>query len=315
MIRAAIALTVALGFAGAVTTEAANVGVGFGERLMSLTSARQAGTGGVSLEDNWRRGDLLETGTVLLPPGLRWYGIGYQGGVGSTLRLGIEGFGFSAPSITRTTENPDGTYGRTEGTVDALEWGGRAVGQLTLLEAGDWLVGGLGRLSGLMEQSQGLRRTGGLGLELGGQARYALKPGRALIFWGLAGPLGRSAQRLFAYQVTLGTGLLAGLPIGVLGGPEGYAIGADAQFLGEGLFDSGIGGVYWFGRIDQPGFTFFLRAGARCAPHTAQLVQPRGGLGLLWRQMNGFGLQYDYTIAPIGELGFFHYAGLALRLQ
>jgi hypothetical protein len=99
-----------------------------------------------------------------------------------------------------------------------------------------------------------------------------------------------------------------------MGGPEGFAIGGEGQWLTDGLMQGGAGVVYWFGRLNEPGFTFFVRAGARYAERSAAEIQPRAGIGLLWRSGNNWGVQFDYAAVPIGELGIYHYATIGVRL-
>jgi len=293
--------------------EAANVGSGFGESVLVLTSARQAGSGGIALEDPWRRGSIIEANSVLLTSGLQWFGGGYQGGLGSTLRLGGEVFVFSPPASVRTFENSDGTFGGNQGTVSAPEWGGRLLGQFSILNTGGWKVAALGRVSGLIQQLPDSSNSG-FAIEAGGQGQLGLGGGRFLTTWALAGPLGRGAGLGYAGQVTGGAGLMAVVPKGLLGGAEGYAIGAEGQWLTEGLMHGGVGGLYWFGKLNAPGATFFLRAGLRYAAQSAQVYQPRGGLGVLWRTKAKWGFQFDYAVVPIGELGMYHYATVGMRL-
>jgi len=302
-----------LSLAVALEAHAANVGGTFGESMLVMTSARQAGTGGVALEDPWRQGSLVEANTILLTSGLRWFGLGYQGGLGQAMRIGGEALAFSTPGSARTLENGDGTYGGRQGTVSAMEWGGRLLGQLSILDTGDWKVAALGRVNGLFQQLPDSTNSG-FALEAGAQGQKSLGTGRYLTTWALAGPLGEGAGHGFAAQVTAGAGLLAGYPSGMTGGAEGYALGAEGQWLVEGLAHGGIGGLYWFGRPNEQGVTFFLRGGVRYAAESAQVIQPRGGLGFLWRTGNQWGIQFDYAIVPIGELGMYHYATIGLRL-
>ncbi len=96
---------------------AANVGAGFGESQLALVSARQAGTGGIALEDPWRQGSLVETATMLYVPGPRWVGLAGQGGVGPWLRVGFEGSLVEGPSAPRTLEYADGSLQETSGSA------------------------------------------------------------------------------------------------------------------------------------------------------------------------------------------------------
>jgi hypothetical protein len=278
-----------------------------------MTSARQAGSGGVALEDPWRQGELADLSTILLTSGLRWYGFGVQGGVGPQLRMGFDGFAFVPEGITETREASDGTYGGEGGQIALVEWGARMLVQRELLAAGEWRLAGLARLSTLVQRLPDEQNLG-VGLEAGVQAQRGLGDGRALTGSVLAGPLGRGASRAFASEVTCGAGLLSQSRIGLLGGPEGYAAGLEGEVLSEGLVHGGLGLVYWFGRLAASGTTFFLRAGVRSAEGSAQTVQPRGGIGVLWRSAAGLGLQFDYAAVPIGELGWYHYVTLGVRL-
>jgi hypothetical protein len=293
--------------------EAADIGSGFGEEALVLTPARQAGSGGIALEDPWRQGSLMEASTVVFTSGMRWLGFGHQGGVGSFLRVGGEAFMFTTPKMTRTTENPDGAYAGEGESVGVAEYGGRVTGQLSVLDKAGWRVAALGRINGLYQQLPDSRNSG-LAMEVGGQAQKLLGTGRYLTAWALVGPLGRGAARGFAGQVTGGVGVLVERSSGILGGSEGFGIGGEGQWLTDGLMHGGAGAMYWFGRPNEPGFTLFIRAGMRYADRSAEEIQPRGGIGLLWRTAGEWGVQFDYAAVPSGELGMYHYGSLSLRL-
>ena len=313
-IRPGLAAVIAAAWLGAPRPVLpADVGTGFGERFGSLMSARQAGSGGIALEDPWRRGGLVDVNTVLLEPGLRWVGFGYQFGSKSLFRVMTEGFYFGSPRSTRTLETADGGYGGEGGTFSFSEFGGRILGQGMLLERGGWTVAGLARLNLLVQRLEESQRTG-QALELGGQGSRSLGEGRILTLWGLAGPLGRGASRSFAYHIVGGGGVLEPMRRGFLGMAGGWAAGTELEWLGEGLMHGGIGGVYWFGNMADPGAVLVLRAGLRSATGSAQALQPRGGLGVIWRGAEGWAVQFDYAVSPIGELGFFHYATVGLRI-
>ena len=76
----------------------------------------------------------------------------------------------------------------------------------------------------------------------------------------------------------------------------------------------GVSGAYWFGEAAAVGATFVVRAGLRYAEGSAQDLQPRGGLGFLWRNQHLWGLQLDYAFVPMGELGAYHYATVGIVL-
>jgi len=291
----------------------ADIGAGFGERLWTLTSARQAASGGVALEDPWRQGSLVEMSNVLLGPGLQWYGLGYQGGLGETVRIGAEAFLFSAPGITKTLEDSSGYYAGESGKVAASEWGGRVVSQFLVLEKYGWKVAALGRVTGLTQHLP-TQNNAGMALELGGQGQQPLGDGRALTAWTLLGPIGRGQNRYFTSQMQIGCGLMGLKPVGVMGGEEGYSVGGEMQVLGEGLVHGGAGITYWFGNPTREGITVSLRGGARYFGESAQEFQPRGGLGILWRNPLGWGVQFDYAFVPLGELGAFNYVTMCVRL-
>lgn len=288
-------------------------GEGYGQSLRPLVSARQAASGGIALEDPWRRGSFVEMNSVLLTSGVRWYGAGYQGGFGRKFRLGGEAFVFTVPNIPRTTENSDGSFGGRQGTIDVVESGGRFLSQLTILDGSVWKAAVLGRVSGLVQQLPSSRNTG-MAIEVGTQVRRTIGNGRALTGWCLLGPIGRGAQLGFSGQTTCGVGLLSSYRTGFLGRAEGFGVGVEGQYLHEGRLHGGLGGLYWFGRPDQVGVTFYLRTGIRHVPESALLIQPRGGLGVLWRNKGQWGFQFDYAVVPVGDLGVFHYASLGMRL-
>jgi len=293
---------------------AAKVGVGYGESLLVLTSARQAGTGGLALEDPWRQGTMVEANSVLYASGLKWVGVGGQGGMGNALRLGGEAFVFQGPSEARTVEFSDGSYGGQSGNASAQEWGGRLEAQWTGLSSGPWRVAALGRASGVWQKLPDAAHMGGA-LEAGAQAQRVLGTGQAVTAWALAGPLGGGAGYLAAWRVVAGVGWLEKLADGFfLSGPEGYGVGSEGAFLGEGLGQGGAGALYWFGDPSTEGVTLFIRAGMRYQEMSAQVVQPRGGIGILWRGDGMPGFQFDYAMAPLGGLGLTHYVSLGVRL-
>jgi hypothetical protein len=292
---------------------APNVGAGFGESLWALTSARQAGSGGLAIEDPWREGSLLETSTVLLNPGMRWFGLGWQGGVSKSARAGLEIFSFTAQDIPRTVETAEGNYGGKIGTFKATDYGGRAVLQHTVLDAGGMRVAVISRASGMFQELPGASYSGAA-LEMGAQVRRDIGPSRMLNLWALAGPLGKGGGRWFTGQFCAGGGFLADTARGVLGGNEGYSVGAEGTFLGEGLLNGGLGAIYWFGRPNASGLTLLLRGGARVEQASIASVKPQGGLGLIWRGMGEFGLQFDYAAVSLGPLGYFQYATIGVRL-
>jgi len=292
---------------------AADVGSGFGERLWTLTSAREAGSGGIALEDPWRQGMSVDTSNISLGTGLNWYGLGFEGGTGEMVRVGMEGFLFSAPGITQTRENADGTWASDGEKVGESEWGGRMVGQLMLAEGYGWKLAGLARVSGLV-QNLPSGSISGAALEAGGQAQQPLGGGRALTAWVLSGPLGYGGNVMFTRQIQLGGEVLGVISEGLTGKEEGYAVGVDGRLLGEGLFVGGLGFVYWFGNHSREGLTYSLRGGGEFGKGSVESVRPRFGLGVLWRAIGGWGVQFDYAYAPMGELGAFNYLTLSMRL-
>ena len=290
-----------------------SAGEGYGESLLALTSARQAGSGGVALEDPWRQGQLVEATTALVSSGLQWWGLSVQGGAGPRLRLRFDGYAFTPTDVTGTKETADGSFGGSGGLVGMSEWGANVTAQLTVVEAGPWRVAALGRAIGLVQRLPD-ERSSGVAMEVGVQAQNVLGSGRALTGWLLAGPVGQGAGRGFAGHVVAGVGLLTQVNAGLLGGAEGYALGVEGEALTEGLLHGGLGGVYWLGRPGQAGKTFFLRGGVRSAAGSAQAVQPHGGLGVLWRMASGWGVQCDLAAAPLGALGLTSCATLGVRM-
>jgi len=298
--------------AGGGSSNAANVGRGFGETLWALATARQAGTGGLALEDPWRRDRLIEVSTIVLESGLRWYEVGYQGGVTRNLRVGGEAFIFSAPGIEQTYELSDGSYGGSRGEFDMREYGGRTVGQLTVLNVRGWRVAAIGRMSGVLQEFPEAL-YGGVGVDIGAQGQLRPDANTAYMAWGWLGPVGRGAGRWFTNQVTTGVSYLSIRPRALAGHSIGYAVGLELRMLGEGLFHSSLGALSWIGRPTEQGVTYFGRVGVREAQASAQVWRPHAGLGVLWKNRAGLGVQFDYAVVPNGDLGNFHYATLSIR--
>jgi len=292
---------------------ASSVGEGYGESLLALTSARQAGSGGVALEDPWRQGQVVEATTALVSAGLQWWGLSVQGGAGPRLRLRFDGYAFTPTDVTGTKETADGSFGGSGGAVGMSEWGAHVTAQLAVVEAGPWRVAGLGRAIGLVQRMPD-EQSSGAAVEVGVQAQRVMGSGRALTGWLLAGPVGRGAGRGFAGHVVAGVGLMRQVSEGLLGGAGGYAVGAEGEALTEGLMHGGLGGVYWVGRLGQVGKTLFLRGGLRSASGTSQAVRPHGGLGILWRMASGWGVQCDLAAAPLGALGLAPCATIGVRM-
>lgn len=291
-----------------------DAGTGFGESLAILTSAREAGTGRMPLEDRWRENVRLEASTIGIGSGLNWYGLGFQAGLGSVLRIGAEAFAFSADGIPQSLELPDGTFGGDSGTVDALEWGGRLSGQLTLVESARWRAAAVGRLNGIFQKLPSTSRSG-LAAEMGVQVRRNIQGGRqAIDFWGLAGPVGQAASYTFSHQFLGGVGFSGTQRKGLLTRHEGYALGLEGSIVGEKGFKGGSGVVYWFGDYDGPGFTLFLRGGGQMAPGEISNFRITGGIGLLWRNASGWGLQVDYAVIPLDDLGSYSYATVGIKM-
>jgi len=298
------------GRAGAGTQSA---GQDFGDEMRMVMTARQAASGGVAIEDPWRQGTFIEATTIVLASGMRWLGFGAQAGAGTDWRLGAEAFAFSPGDIAGTRELQDGTFGGETGNIRAVSWGASMVSQWTLVQTDAWRVATLARAIGLVQQLPN-ENNAGVAIAGGLQAQRVTGSGAALTAWGYLGPLGSGAGRTFAGRFTLGAGWMAQMSAGLLGGPEGLGLGAEGDILTEALVQEGAGAVYWFGRLGDPGGTLFVRLGLKHAPASAQSIQPRAGLGLLWRLPSGLGLQFDYALSTLGELGLVHYATIGLRL-
>ena len=293
---------------------AANVGSGYGESLLVMTTARQAGTGGLALEDPWRQGTQVELGSILMSPGLRWFGLAGQGGIGPGLRGTAEVFTYQSPGSPRTSEMSDGSYGGGSGTVGVGEWAGRGTLLWTFISEGVWRAAVLGRATGLMQRLPDEANVGGA-LDAGCQAQYLVDTRRALTVWGLVGPLGYGGGRMSVWRVTAGTGWLERIEtVPILGRPGGYGAGIEGEGLGEGLLHYGLGALCWLGSPSGEGMTVFLRTGLRFMSGSAQEVQPRGGAGVLWSFSERLGMQFDYAVAPMGALGTCNYATLGVRM-
>lgn len=305
----AAALLLGPGAAGAT-----GLGEGYGENLRPLVSARQAGTGGVGLEDYWLRGAIVELTSITLTPDWRWFVVHYQENLIDAVRLGLEVYYFRPPDSPRSSETAYGTYQAVGGEVGTREYGLRSSGQMLLQQTRNWRIDFLTQGTLAVQRLPGDTENMGSGLEAGGQVRWFPKAGRALMVWGLFGPIGRGAGHAFSRQVSAGAGGLFALGRGLLGMPGGYGVTAEGRYLGESLVHGGAGAVYWFGQPTKRGTSFFIRAGGWYGPESAQTIQPRAGLGVLFRQGPGLGVNFDYAVVPIGELGFYHYASIGVRL-
>lgn len=286
---------------------------GFGRALRPLMPARQAGTGGVAIENWQEEGTVIEAGSILLEPGLRWFGGELRSGIGESVRFGGEIFCLSAPDITITAEKSNGSYRGEQGSIDYSELGGRLDMQFKLVSLGAWQAGCLGRASTLTQKLPSGNQNG-IAFEPGVMALNDLGDGRSLVAWGLSGPFGKSSESSFSGQYTLGASYGVGDYRGVLGGPEAYSVGAEGQLLSEGLWQGGLGGVYRFGKTDGGGMALLMRLGMRYADGSAQVWQPRGGVGVMWGNEEGIGLRLDYSVVPIGELGYYHYISLGMMI-
>lgn len=292
---------------------ASRIGESFGATLSPLISARQAGTGGVALEDPWRQGTLLDASVIELEAGVRWFGLRHQGGLGSGLRALGELYRFEARDLPRTLELADGTYGGEQGSFDATETGGRATLQATVLKAGSHRVAALGRISGIVQSIPGARHAG-LGAEAGVQSLSSIDRRSALAAWAYLGPVGRGARHAMAGELTVGGELLSVKKRGVVAEREGFGAGGELRLLREGPLHGSLATVYWFGRPSEPGMTLFLRGGLKIAQASAQPYQPRAGAGWLWRRPTEWGVQVDYAFVPLGDLGAYHYLTIGTRI-
>ncbi len=291
---------------------AANIGQGFGETLWVLVTARQAGTGGLALEDPWRQDRIIEVSSIVLESGLRWFEVGYQGGITRALRVGGELFTFSAPGIEQTTELSDGSYSGSSGAFDMREYGGRAVGQFTVLNSKGWRVAAIGRVSGILQDFPDIV-YGGVGADVGAQGQLRPTSNTAVLLWGWLGPIGRGAGRGFTSQATMGASYVYIRPQGMAGRSVGCAVGLELRALRERLFHSSLGTVVWMGNPTDRGVTWFGRVGVKEAQASAQVWQPHVGLGVLWKNRAGFGIQFDYAVAASGDLGNYHYVTMSIR--
>jgi len=302
------------GFLLFLTTQvfAANSGNGFAESIRPLQSARQAGSGSLTLAGLSNEGTVLEANTLLLEPGLRWYGLGVQTGMGNMVRILAEAFMFR-PEITRTVENSDGSFGGEAGAVDFQEWGARVLGRMLVWKNRSRQIAVLGRVTSWVQDLSGFRNVP-FTIETGVQVVQRVGTATNLLAYGLLGPLGRGASRWHVNQGTVGAGFVTYRAKGLFGKENGFGLGLELQSVGEGLLHAGLGGVYWFGHSVGAGSTFFIRAGARHMAQSIQSVEPHAGLGYLWRTANGLGIQLDYAIVPLGVLGTFNYVTVSLRL-
>lgn len=283
---------------------AGGAGTSFGEELRLQAAAPTAATGGIPLEEFTREELLLEGHQHRLPVGTRWAGVGAELSLWQGTRFGARGTGAFTEGVPATTERPDGSYGGEQGTVQATVWGGEAFAQHAFRLAGGGRMDVRLTVLGSREDLAGSRATGAAA---SGAGFWTLPLGEAASFlcWASAGPYGRGGGAAFASSAAAGLGLerLGGL--GLAGGAEGFRFGAEGSRLGEGAFEGGAGGAYWFGARDAegPGLRFILRAGIRGVEGGVAPVQPRFGFGVSLKTAGNFGVGADYAVVPFGDFG------------
>jgi hypothetical protein len=297
---------VVLVFAALLTTPQsfAAPGDGFGESIWTLSSARQAATGGVPVEESLRQGTLVEASSIsLVGAGMQWVQAGVNLGGGRNPGVQLEAFGFFPGDSLGTTEDGNGGYGGTAGDVEALEAGGRATGRIPVWRGDSVTLRAVGRVIGLW---QGLpdRRTGGMGAEVGMEMDLRVGSGAALTGWAAGGPVGRGAGRAFGRHGVMGGGYVSQQESGWIGRPYGFGLGVEAELLTEDSAHLGAGAVAWLGRPRDEGLTWFLRGGVRSVPSGSRTIQPRAGAGVAWRTSSGWGMQLDWAAVPLGVLGW-----------
>jgi hypothetical protein len=219
---------------------------------------------------------------------------------------------FSAPGMEETYETEDGEYGGSRGKFDAREYGGRVAGQLMFASFFGWQVAAIGRVNGVLQSMPGESHSGMSG-EVGLQSELSPDSGKAFMIWCWLGPYGRGAGLNFNRQGTVGGSVTWMRPESLSGYGLGVGIGGEARLLGERLFHSSVGAVIQAGSPAKAGPTFFCRIGVKEADETALFWQPHAGMGVLWKRRSGLGVQLDYAIAPLGDLGNCHYATLTVR--
>jgi len=307
-----VAATIAGVLLAARAHGASGAGEDIGQTIRPVVTARQAATGGLDVEDRWVTEGLLEGGTILTPLGLRWYRAGGQVQILGGVRLGGEIFGFSSGDIVQTLDDEYGQYAGEGGTVSASENGGRLTTRFSLSDGAAWSVSADARVVGLVRRVPDRSETGLAG-DVGATITSRGGGDGGTSFWVMVGPIGKAGESMFAGQVTGGVSMTQDLHGNRDGGFAGYAGGIEAEALGEGLFQAGVGAACWFKAPESPRW-FFLRAGARYVQGGVATVEPRAGVGVLWRQWSGIGVEFDYAAVSAGAMGLFHYVTLTVRM-
>lgn len=294
----------------------ASAGVGFGESLRVIASAREAGTGGLPLEDLQARAIYLEASQIYLGMGIRWLGLALEGNILPRTRIGMAGTGLFAEGVVETTEAADGSFLEKLGTTQAAEycWMAYAEQRWENLETGNLVTV---RVTGHAVTQDLVGGAGsGFALSAAGFGHFPLRLGLNLLCWADGGPFGVGEDRGFARSMRAGAGLEAPGGLGLIGGKEGARFGLEGEQLAEGLWQAGVGGLYWLGAKDceGPGFRLILRAGARGIQEGIENAQIRFGVGLMMGSEGNYGWAIDYSAVPFGEFGNLHYISARVLL-
>jgi hypothetical protein len=291
----------------------AQADVGSGRSLRPLVPVQQAGTGGIDLESRQVTGTMITGESIFFDPGLRWLGAGINCGLGEAARFRGEVFNLTTSDIRKTTEDSNGLYEGESGSAEYGEMGVRAELEFRLWAGNTWQAGLLGRVSSLTQRLPG-GKSGMVAFEPGVIFGYQFGEGRSVQAWGLLGPFGNGMRDTYTGQFVFGSAYESAGKQLFAGGNEGFSVGVEGQAVDGSIWQAGLGGVLWIQPAGGRGMKYFLRAGLRHVLGSAQVLQPRGGAGVGWQTEDGFGLQIDYSVIPMGDLGNYNYLGVSVRL-
>ena len=307
-------LSASLAFLLVVSPAYAGAGSGFGESMRMYGAAAQAGTGGLPLERFANSDSEVFTQQSYMDAGVRWVGMGLEVGMFSVIRIGFEGVMVSADGVDQTVEQIDGSYSGSTGKMSASETALRGSLQ--------WDFGGRPfSVSARMEMqgvSQDIAGDKGSGIGTTGMlfGRYGLNESWNLLGWVSGGPYGQGHGSDFVSSVTGGAGVEHPGGLGLIGGSEGFRLGAEYEMTPGDQASTGGGLVYWFGGRDiaGTGVRLAIRAGFRGEPGSVAPSQGRFGVGVTFRDDLGVGWGADYGFVPFGNLGTVHYLSARIKL-
>ena len=282
--------------------------------MKMYASAPEAGAGGLPLERFTNRDSEIYSNQAYMSAGVQWVGLGLEVGMFSAIRLGFEGVMVTADGADQTEEQSDGSYSRSLGKMSASESAMRGSLQWNFGGSGAAISARVG-MTAVLQDIVGSKRKG-VGANGSIFGLFRINDGWNMLSWASGGPFGESGAYDFVSTVSGGAGAEHPGGLGLIGGSEGFRLGAEYGKTAGDQGSLGIGTVYWFGgrELDGTGVRLAIRAGFRGEPGSVDATQGRFGVGLTFRDDLGIGWGADYGYVPFGDLGSVHYLSARIKL-